>query len=524
MKRISLSFLLLLPLMVMANGDPVAEYCALTLSKAPVSCAIPEIQIEREDLNIELMDGCSHIRVEYVLHNTSNKRFKNIHYGFPVDWEGEGNAHWTGDLRSESLYQKGWSDDYVTDFSFYLNEKHLPAQMSGDTLLRPIYTSGDWHKKFGYPDWRVIPDSIIEDDNNRYAMILSEHEWTGKYTDSLILEEPLYRRWYYTSFSIRPHATVKLRVEYTLRHPHSVGLSSLVREFQNYHESHQYHDQSSDNTEHHNYTMNTFIYDYSPAAAWGNGKVEELNLNIKADSKVVVYSPEYHYKASPLFVGNYQKQYKDFDYATAEPLRLQYYHLRPDSLDVIAIREHRLPADDYKILSLNNDTNNYAALSDLSACTGVALTPTDSGNYVLDIILDEPAHITGLAIMNGNCCDSLSWVTNGRIEQMQVMYWGRTPWDEKYKWMMLYGKKKWIVKYIQYEMYPTDCKTDIPTSFTWGGLVKAAEKMNVLTRYLPFFSTLYEYNPIQHIRIIIPQQERDPYISEVILLYDQHEN
>jgi hypothetical protein len=143
---------------------------------------------------------------------------------------------------------------------------------------------------------------------------------------------------------------------------------------------------------------------------------------------------------------------------------------------------------------------------------------------VLDIILDEPAQVTGLAIMNGNCCDSLSWVTNGHVEQMQVMYWGRTSWDEKYKWMMLYGKEKWIVKYIQYEMYPAACKTDIPTSFTWDGLVKAAEKMNVLTRYLPFYSTLYEYNPIQHIRIIIPQQERDPYISEVILLYDQHEN
>ena len=62
-----LSFLLL-SVIVFANGDPVAEYCALTLSKTPVPRAIPEIQIEREDLNIELMDGCARIKVDYVLH------------------------------------------------------------------------------------------------------------------------------------------------------------------------------------------------------------------------------------------------------------------------------------------------------------------------------------------------------------------------------------------------------------------------------------------------------------------------
>jgi hypothetical protein len=69
----------LLPIVGKANGDPVAGYCALTLSKAPVPRAIPEIQIEREDLQVELLGGCSHIKVEYTLRNTSSKKFKNIH-------------------------------------------------------------------------------------------------------------------------------------------------------------------------------------------------------------------------------------------------------------------------------------------------------------------------------------------------------------------------------------------------------------------------------------------------------------
>ena len=60
--------------------------------------------------------------------------------------------------------------------------------------------------------------------------------------------------------------------------------------------------------EHHDRAGNRFIYDYSPAAAWGNGKVQELNLNIIADSTLKVWSPEFNYKSAPLFVGNYQKQ------------------------------------------------------------------------------------------------------------------------------------------------------------------------------------------------------------------------
>ena len=110
---------------------------------------------------------------------------------------------------------------------------------------------------------------------------------------------------------------------------------------------------------------NRFKYDYSPAAAWGNGKVKELNLNIMADSTLKVWSPEFNYKSAPLFVGNYQKQYTHFDYATAEPIRLHYFHERPDSLDVIAIRNHRLPADKYSIQLHENDTNHYKALKDL---------------------------------------------------------------------------------------------------------------------------------------------------------------
>ena len=508
----------LLPIVGKANGDPVAGYCALTLSKAPVPRAIPEIQIEREDLQVELLGGCSHIKVEYTLRNTSSKKFKNIHYGFPVDWEGEGAAHWVADdYYSESIHQKGWSEDYVKDFSFYMNDTQISASVSGDTLLRPVYTSGDWHQEHGYPNWQALSDSIFlhnMDFPEWYDDILAYYEWEGEYTDTLVMREPLFRRWYYTCFSIRPRETVKLRVEYTIQHPHSVGLYiGATKEFPIY----SYLEKQQRGT-----SKNTFFYDFSPAAAWGNGTVQELNIDIYSQGEKV-WSPEYSYKELPLFTGHYQKQYKNFDYATAEPLRLEYFHTLPDSLDVIAIRNHRLPADKYQILSHNNDTTCYLPLKDLSPCTGAKLIPTDSGNYVLEIMLNEPMHITGLVIMNGNCCDSLSWVSNGHMEKMQIMYWGSTFWSTD-KILHIYNNGGYFQEEqnVDESERVNNCKIDCPKDFTWDGLVYAAEKINVLPRHLvDYVYPSEKAEHIQHIKIIIPKQEQVPYLSEVILLYDE---
>lgn len=516
---------LLLPLTAFANGDPVAEYCALTLSKVPVPRAIPEIQIEREDLQIELLDGCSHIQVDYVLHNTSKKTFRNIHYGFPVDWEGDGPIHWTGDFISESLYQKGWSDDYVTNFSFRLDGKLLSAHMSGDTLIRPAYTTGDWHKEYGYPNWQVIyGDTILgHDDYGEFEWIMSELEWEGKPTDStVILKEPLHRRWYYTSFSICANQTVTLHVEYTLRHWFHVSLSDPENEFCHYFDE-SYYKYDNNYKEVAEKGRNRFIYDYSPAAAWGDGTAHELNLNINAPG-VSVWNSQIDYRDSALFKDSYQQHYTHFDYAKAEPLKLAYFYPRPDSLDVNAIRDHRLPANRYQIMQYDNDANHYDALKDLSGCTGVELTPTDSGNYVLDILINEPAYITGIAIMNGNCCDSLSWASNGRIEQMQIMYKGLDWQTNKDVWITTYGITEWVVKYIQSVHHPAPCKNTMPDDFSWNGLVRAADKTNVYPRVSQAFyphDRFWWQNPIRYIRIIIPPQERAPFISEVILLYDE---
>lgn len=515
---------LLLPWLVFANGDPVAYYCALTLSKTPVAQAIPEIQIEREDLHICFEHGRSHILVEYTLRNTSRKHFRNIHYGFPVDWAGDDSLHWEGDFYTESVYQKGWSDDYVSDFSFRLNGQLLSANRSADTLIRKGYTSGDWHRQYGYPDWQTFDKqqhmALAQDTTQYYFGLLemmTEAEWEGNHVDTLILEDPVHRRWYYTSFSVRPRETVILRVKYTLCHSLMIGLYQTTNEFQRYFDMWRAGETIGGG-------RNRFCYDYSPAAAWGDGTAHQLNLTIEA-SGMAVWSPVWNGRDSALFRDSYYRQYTHFDYATAEPLQLEYFSSAPDSLDVIAVREHRLAPEHYTLRQFPTDTNSYDALSDLSGCTGIELVPTDSGNYVLDIWLDRPTLVTGLAIMNGNCCDSLSWVSNGRIEQMQIMYWGNPWWSNKEEWIPLYARRQWIRKYSEATYYPAPCKTASPADFSWNGLVKAAEKVNISPRTpsdAPSWIKKYETS-VQHIRIAIPPQLQPPYISEVILLYEPHD-
>ncbi len=528
MKRwIYILTLLLLPMKVWTNGDPVAEFCALTLSKAPVPRAIPEIQIERENLHITLEYGQAHISVDYVLHNTSKKSFRDIYYGFPVDWEGDSLVHWVGDFYTESQYQKGWSDDYVRDFSFSLDGKALSANMSGDTLLKPAYTAEDWHKEFGYPDWHnFMYDTAhhkYNDDNDPYnwCEILSEYEWDSVLSKPLVLEESVHRRWYYTKFSLRAGKSATLHVEYTLNHSLWRGLYRLGEEFQRAFEGWANDYQGSEWISH---AYNNFRYDFSPAAAWGDGTTPELDLKIDApNTEVWLY--DQNWRDTCLFVNHYYQHYTDFHYADTTPLNLKYYYPLPDSFDVNSIRDHRLSPMRYSLRQYEGDTCHYDALSDLDGCTGVFLNPNDSGEYVLEIVLTDSIPITGLAILHGNYCDSLSWVTTPRAEKMQVDYWIAKPWDILPRSYPLYSKTEWITKWIEANHYPALCKTEQPTDFTWPSLVRSMEKINIGNR--GFESEIGHYreeNVYTHlIRIRIPHQESAPFISEVILLYnDRH--
>lgn len=154
--------------------------------------------------------------------------------------------------------------------------------------------------------------------------------------------------------------------------------------------------------------------------------------------------------------------------------------------------------------------------------------------------MDDDVYVTGLAIVNGGGCDSLSWVMTPRAERMMVTYYdvpcGPSPKCEN----LLYGvvedkdtiyysvyagpdgQNKVVEHKRKYTWYePALCKTDMPKDYTWAGLMSVSKKMNVNHVVHPLVNPVdYRYGP-KHIKIFIPKQALAPYLSEIILLYDK---
>ena len=63
-----------------ANGDPVATFCALTLSRNPLGVHVPEVQLKDEYLTVTPEGRYTLVRVEYLLYNNSKKDFANLPY------------------------------------------------------------------------------------------------------------------------------------------------------------------------------------------------------------------------------------------------------------------------------------------------------------------------------------------------------------------------------------------------------------------------------------------------------------
>lgn len=92
MNRILVFLLCLLAgITLWANGDPVATFSALTLSRNPISKHVPEVQLKDEHLTVTPLGRYTLVRVEYILWNNSKKDFHHLAYGFPVDYYRQGN-------------------------------------------------------------------------------------------------------------------------------------------------------------------------------------------------------------------------------------------------------------------------------------------------------------------------------------------------------------------------------------------------------------------------------------------------
>ena len=323
--------LLLLPVAVWANGDPVIRFSSVTKSGNPIPLQVSEVRIVHEQLTFRPGIPYSTVEVKYTLQNRSDKAIKDLDYGFPVDFEGSfGRPVFEEDGISESLYERGWKDDYVREVAFLLDGKPL-----------------EWHKA----------DEILE--KERQVLAFEEED------DWFVTIPQQSRLWTYTRFDIAPRATVVLEVRYSFYHsqaisPYQFGSSPLSRYFTD---------------------RGTITYDMTPAKHWGDGKAGSIDIVLDASN--LPAGSEYRIKGLDFTVKDWKWTFHAdaFDFAKAPEIRINFWPPRPKKdgepyPSWVDIDTFLLPASAYRMTQTENTI-------DLDFPTPVAVTDISffNGNY-----------------------------------------------------------------------------------------------------------------------------------------------
>ena len=481
---LSLLAFLALASSLFANGDPVATFSALTLSRNPVGVHVPEVQLKDEHLTVTPIGRYTLVRVEYLLLNNSTKDFVDLPYGFPIDYYRQGSERWAlTDGISERVAEVGWRDDYVTEVVFTLNGIQLPFQVSADSLLkagRPLLTPEEEKKDKDGDLFETRLDDI------GYA--LREYE------------SDLLRRWYYTRLNIPAGQAVRLVVQYRVENRCSVSLSE------------------QDALLSQPYGGCQFAYDFSPAAYWGNGKAETFDVLLNT-SQVRFYHnfidttsnvPE-GLPMRRLKGGRWHYEARNFDLAKAEPLSFNYW-FENEPAHLTDLFNHRIAPDRYTVTVSGFDPKYPAAnLSDLDPSTTAVLRSGKGDSLFVTIRFKQPTKVKTIVFYNGYCKNAATWRANSRVASMMVY----DPADNHYPFFYesYYTTPEKMVPH--YKPGPKPLRTAMPDSFTWQGLTDAAEIIHL--------SDYYNNQPLTELHFSIAATTRgtqydDLCVSEIILL------
>ena len=468
-----------------ANGDPVATFCALTLSRNPVGVHVPEVQLKDEHLTVTPMGRYALVRVEYLLYNSSKKDFSRLPYGFPIDYYRQGAERWVSDngIR-EDITEAGWRDDYVTEVVFTLNGCQLPFQVSADSLLRqgrPLLTPEEEKSDKNGDLFETRLDSID------YAL----YEY----------ESDLLRRWYYTYLDIPAGRAVKLVVQYRVENHCTVSLSKRDAQLRL------------------PYGGCQFAYDFSPASYWGNGKAETFDVLVDVshvrftNSLVDTVSnlPE-GLPMRRLKGGRWYYTARNFDLAKAEPLRLRYW-LENEPARLSDLFNHRIAPTRYTVEVSGSDPKYPAAnLSDMDLATATVLRPGKGDSLYITVHFKQPTKVRTIVFYNGYCKDAATWRANSRVASMMVYDPSGGHYDPFFYQSYNATPEKMVPRY---KAGPKPLRTTAPDNFTWQGLTDAAEVMHI--------SDYYDNPPMTELHFSIATTAKgskydDLCISEIILL------
>ena len=446
--------LLMLGFSAWSNGDPVATFSALTLSRNPIGVHVPEVQLKDEHLTITPIGRYTLVRVEYLLLNTSQKDFVDLPYGFPIDYYRQGNERWAlDDGIREDVKEVGWRDDYVTEVVFTLDGRQLPFQVSADSLL-----------KAGKP--LLTPDEVKKDKNGDLFETRLDSIGYALYK----YESDLLRRWYYTRLNIPAGKAVRLVVQYRVENDCTVSLSQQDEQLRL------------------TYGVSEFAYDFSPASYWGNGKAETFDVLILASQVQSTRNPVDTLSNLPegllmrrLEGGRWHYEARNFDLAKAEPLRLKFW-FENEPARLTDLFNHRIAPSRYTV-EVSGFDPKYPSdnLTDLDLGTAAVLRPDKGDPLYITIHFKQPTKVKTIVFYNGYCKDAITWRNNSRVASMMVY---DTCCCDRWHLPLFSDYIKTTHGHLwNWEYIPKQLRTTAPDSFTWQGLTDAAEIIHIPDYY-----------------------------------------
>ncbi|MBR3065269.1 MAG: hypothetical protein IKG90_06445 [Bacteroidales bacterium] len=381
MKRYLLPLLALafLPSLLHANGDPVISYSARIRSCNPIPLKVTEVQVVREDLDINVALPFTTVRVAYRLKNNSKKAI-HVDYGFPVDFSeiAKGAYGFEGDEISEDLYEVGVADRAVRAVKFQLDGTELPWSRSDE-----VVKTGETY----------------------------EDEETGE-----IVEINRYRLWTYTVLDIPAGETVVMQVDYEILNNWTTPLGALhMSPLSRYFPS-----------------AGDFCYDFSPARHWGNGKADTFSCTLHCDGLPKTFFSE----ESPSLITEapfvrfnkttWTCNTANFDFKKAEELRLNFWmdNWTDPSIAYVPwgnpLVDCAIPAAAYSIKVSGAQANYPAAnLSDGNLATAWVATG-DGVGATIDIDFSKPRRVSDLGFYNGYHKSAALLGANSRVKTLRL--------------------------------------------------------------------------------------------------------
>ncbi|MDE6857204.1 MAG: hypothetical protein K2J33_00485 [Alistipes sp.] len=382
---------------VLANGDPVAFQSALLRSGNPTPRTVSEIRVVSERLRIVPHGLYTDVEVRYLLHNASAAGCDDIDYGFPVDYIGDGGYRYVHyDEVSEKQQAYGWRDDYIRRVAFALNGRSLPCAASDEVTVKPA------------------EEYILREYLSDEEAALSDSALIARYGDEIVGAIPKEsRRWFYTRFSVDGGAYAELEVRYSIANPRMVALGAVNSLFGQWDRG----------------LGSRFVYDFTPAAHWGDGRAGSLTVEIdmsdlcRLDDAV----PAVVFSGLPLRRDGCVWRYAaaDFDFASAESFDIgwDYGDLRRCGLYELPVAEllrRRIDPAEYSVETSADARYPASNLSDLNPGTACVVERDAEGRAEITVRFAQPVEVAGVLFFNGYMKSTGTYARNSRVDRMRV--------------------------------------------------------------------------------------------------------